>query len=123
MPTKERLRDFIATCERGEFVEALQNFYTDDATMQENDTPPRVGLPALVENEEAMMARARFDVKKAVSFVHDGDRVAINWLFEFEVKGVGRLRMDEIAYQEWRGDRVFRERFYYDPAQRNPLPK
>ena len=25
-------------------------------------------------------------------------------------------RFDEIALQEWRGDRIFRERFFYDPA-------
>ena len=25
-------------------------------------------------------------------------------------------RLDEIATQQWRGDRIFRERFDYDPA-------
>jgi len=28
-------------------------------------------------------------------------------------------RFDEIAYQEWRGDRICRERFFYDPATVN----
>jgi hypothetical protein len=67
MPTPERLRDFIATCERGEFVEALEQFYADDATMRENGEPPRVGLPALIENEKRMLARARFDERRAAS--------------------------------------------------------
>jgi hypothetical protein len=26
-------------------------------------------------------------------------------------------RVDEVALQEWRGDRVFRERFFYDPSK------
>jgi hypothetical protein len=25
-------------------------------------------------------------------------------------------RVDEVALQEWRGDRIFRERFFYDPS-------
>jgi len=25
-------------------------------------------------------------------------------------------RFDEIAWQEWRRDKIFRERFFYDPA-------
>jgi ketosteroid isomerase-like protein len=116
------VRSFIETCERGEFVEALEQFYADDATMQENGEPPRVGLPALIANEKRMLERARFDEKRAASFVVDGDRVAINWVFGFVIEGAGRVRMDELAYQEWRGDKIVRERFYYDPAQRNPVP-
>jgi len=26
------------------------------------------------------------------------------------------LRIDEVALQEWRGDKIFRERFFYDPT-------
>jgi hypothetical protein len=26
-------------------------------------------------------------------------------------------RVDEVALQEWRGDRIFRERFFYDPTK------
>jgi ketosteroid isomerase-like protein len=121
MPTKERLQAFITTCERGEFVEALQGFYAEDATMQENGEPPRVGLPALIQNEKRMLERARFDVRQAASFVLDGDRAAINWVFEMTITGVGRVRMNEMAYQEWRGDKIARERFFYDPAQRKPI--
>jgi hypothetical protein len=27
------------------------------------------------------------------------------------------LRVDEVAQQEWRGDKIFRERFFYDPSR------
>jgi hypothetical protein len=26
-------------------------------------------------------------------------------------------RIDEVALQEWRGNRIFRERFFYDPSR------
>ena len=46
----------------------------------------------------------------------EGDRVAINWIFELTDKSGKVRRIDEVALQEWRGDRIFRERFYYDPS-------
>jgi len=36
--------------------------------------------------------------------------------------GGDRLRMDETAYQLRRGDRIVSERYFYDPAQRQPRP-
>ena len=32
-----------------------------------------------------------------------------------------RLRMDEVAYQLWRGNEIVSERYFYDPAQRLPI--
>jgi len=50
----------------------------------------------------------------------EGDCVVINWVFEFTRADGSQFRMDEIALQRWRGDRVAEERFYYDPAQMKP---
>jgi ketosteroid isomerase-like protein len=46
----------------------------------------------------------------------DGDTVFIHWIFDMVAKDGSIRRLDEIAMQQWRGDRIFRERFYYDPA-------
>ena len=86
------------------------------------DQPPRVGRAAQFANEEAALERMRFDSIKAVSFLVDGDRVAINYCFEMTLTGSGgRLRMDEVAYQLWRGDQIVSERYFFDPAQRLPI--
>ncbi len=58
---------------------------------------------------------------RAVSYLVDGDRVAINYLFEMVTADGARLRMDEVAYQLWQGDRIVSERYFYDPAQRLPI--
>jgi hypothetical protein len=47
----------------------------------------------------------------------NGDRVVIRWVFEFEYLSGKRMRMDEIAYQCWDGDRIAEEKFFYDPVQ------
>ena len=122
MPNRAVVADFIATIERGEFLEALNKFYAEDMTAQENNAPPRVGRAAQQANEEAALKRMRFVKNQAVSYLVDGDRVAINYLFEMVTADGSRIRMDEVAYQVWRGDQIISERYFYDPAQRVPTP-
>jgi len=121
MPSRARVDAFIATIERGEFLEALAEFYAEDMTAQENGLPPRVGRAAQQANEEAALKRMRFDTIRVVSHLVDGDRVAINYVFEMTTNDGQRLRMDEIAYQLWRGESIVHERYFYDPAQRQPI--
>jgi ketosteroid isomerase-like protein len=92
-------------------------------TAQENNQPPRVGRAAQFANEEAALKRMRFDHIKAESYVLDGDRVAIHYAFEMTTVSGDQLRMNEIAYQEWRGEHIVSERYFYDPAQRLPIPQ
>src|SRR3954471_20359743 len=120
MPGRTVVEDFIKTIERGEFLEALDRFYAEDMVAQENEQPPRIGRAAQLVNETAALKRMRFDSINAASYLVDGDRVAINYVFEMTTVNGDRLRMDEIAYQVWRGDRIVSERYFYDPAQRQP---
>ena len=55
MSIKENVQTLIALAEEGKFMEAIQQFYAEDATMQENNAPPRVGLAALLENERSLL--------------------------------------------------------------------
>jgi ketosteroid isomerase-like protein len=118
MPSRERVAALIARVEAGCFVEALQEFYTEDATMQENGQAPRIGLKKLIDHERGVMAAFKeIRTLPVKTWLLDGDSVIINWVFEFTRADGTSLRMDELALQRWRGDRVAEERFYYDPAQ------
>lgn len=117
MPTRERLDDFIAAVESGDHAGAIERYYTEDASMQENAAPPRVGRDGLVAHEEAVLARMTQVTSKAMSRVLDGDRVAIHWIFELTDRSGTVHRVDEVALQEWRGDRIVTERFFYDSAK------
>ena len=123
MPSRAIVEDFIATIERGEFLEAISKFYAEDMTAQENNLPPRIGRQAQIANETGALQRMQFDKIEVQSFVHDGDRVAIHYDFEMSLRdgSGGKLKMQEIAYQLWRGERIVSERYFYDPAQRQPI--
>ena len=43
MPTRARLDEFIAAVVSGDHAGAIERFYTEDASMQENAAAPRVG--------------------------------------------------------------------------------
>ena len=121
MPTTERLESFIAAVEGGAHAKAIEDYYTEDATMRENQAEPRRGRSTLVAQETAVLERTGSVVSTCVRpvLVND-DHVAIHWIFEFAFKGGGRMRMEEIAWQRWEGDRIAEEQFFYDPAQRKP---
>ena len=118
MPSTDRIEGLVARVEAGEFVLAIEDYYTEDATMQENGQPPRVGREALVANERQVLAAFEKTRARCVQPVFAiGDQVVIRWLFEFSTADGREIRLDELAYQRWEGDRIAEERFYYDPVQ------
>lgn len=117
MPTRERVSAFVATVESGRHVEAIEQFYTDDASMQENNAPPRVGRDALVEGERRVLARTTMETEPAGLVLVDGDEVVIRWVFHMTGPDGKRRRLEELSHQTWRGELIWRERFFYDPAQ------
>lgn len=121
MPSAATLDAFIATVEAGRFVEAIERFYADEATMQENHRPPRVGKPALVANERKVIEGTRSVSARCVRPVFvNGEQVVLRWQFEFEDRMGVIARIDELALQLWRGEQIVQEKFFYDPAQMKP---
>ena len=121
MPSAETLERFIARVEQNAHAEALQEFYTANASMQENQAAPRVGRDAHLANERRVIAKAKTIVSKCIRPVFvSGDNVVIRWTFEFEWHDGTATRMEELAYQRWEGERIAEETFFYDPAQRIP---
>jgi hypothetical protein len=121
MPTRETLERFIARVEQNAHVEAVEEFYAEHSTMQENQGPPRVGRGAHAANERKVMARARSVTSQCIRPVFvDGDRIVIRWVFHFEWLDGSSTHMEELAYQRWEGERIVEETFFYDPAQRVP---
>jgi hypothetical protein len=121
MPSPETLQRFIARVEENEHVRAIEEFYTADASMQENQKPPRRGRETLMESERKVMERAKsVDSRCVRPVLVDGDHVVVRWRFRFEWKDGTRTEMEELAWQRWDGERIAEEQFFYDPAQRVP---
>jgi ketosteroid isomerase-like protein len=121
MPTPVTLERFVAMVESNAHAEACEQFYTEHATMQENQGEPRVGRAVHVANERQVMARAESVTSTCVRPVLvDGDHVVIRWIFHFVWRDGTVTHMEELAWQRWEGERIAEETFFYDPAQRVP---
>ena len=121
MPSAETLERFVARVEQNAHAEAIEEFYTVDSSMQENQATPRVGRDTHIANERRVLSRAKTLTSKCVRPVFvNGDKVVIHWIFEFEWLDGTLTRMEELAYQRWEGERIAEEKFFYDPAQLAP---
>jgi hypothetical protein len=121
MPSRDRVLAFVALVEAARYVEALEGFYHPDATMRDNQQPPRVGLARLIADETATMARfAAMKTDPVTDLLIDGDKVMIRWRFTFTPAEGPAMILEEIALQRWAGDRIAEERFFYDPRQTRP---
>ena len=117
MPTRQRVQEFVSYVEQGKFLEAMEEFYADDIIMQENLKPPTVGKAANIERERGFVAWiADLRLSRAAAVVVDGDQVVIHWQSEYVGTDGAHVRYDQLTHQLWRGDRIARERFVYDPT-------
>jgi hypothetical protein len=123
MPSPETLERFIARVEQNAHAEAIEEFYIENASMQENQSAPRVGRANLVKGEQKVMERAKSLTSTCVRpALLNGDHVVIRWIFQFEWQDGSRTVMEELAWQRWEGERIAEETFFYDSAQRVPKP-
>src|SRR5690242_14847017 len=118
MPRRERVAALVAMVEAGKFVEAIESFYAEDATMQENSAAPRGPRERLVAHERGVMkSMEKIQTLPGSTFLVEGDAAVIRWTFVFTRKDGTSFRLEEVAWQRWRGDRIAEERFFYDPTQ------
>ena len=108
---------FVALCEGGRTLEAIERFYADDVVVHENAERARVGREACLGAERdalaasvhapTLRARARAcDEVHGVSFVE--------WTIRFVSPEGHVMRLDEVARQTWSRGRIVEERFYYE---------
>ncbi|MER9327395.1 nuclear transport factor 2 family protein [Mesorhizobium sp. M0488] len=117
MPSRERVEAFLREVVEGSHVTAIADFYHDDATMQENLGVPRSGRDALMAREQSVLDRIqKMHTHPVQIFLVDGDNVAVRWTFDKIDKDGTVRRLEEVALQQWRGDRIAKEQFFYDTA-------
>ena len=117
MPSRALLDEFIAVVEAGDHAGAIERYYTEDSSMQENAAPPRVGRDGLVAHERGVLARMS-------GCLFQGDVVggrgrSRRHSLDFRIDGQIRQGLPDRrgGLQQWRGDKIFRERFFYDPSR------
>ena len=96
----------------------MLRYYAEHASMQENESTPRVGKSALIKHEqEALATIAAMKATCIRPIFLAGDSVVIRWSFEIQDKKGKTVRFEELALQRWEGELMAEEKFFYGPAQ------
>jgi hypothetical protein len=121
MPLPETLERFIMRVEQNAHAEAAAEFYTPNASIQENQSAPRTGRDGQIRRERELLSRVQTLNSVCVRPIFIcGDRVVVRWRFRFQWLDGTVTEIEELAYQRWQGERIAEETFFYDPAQREP---
>lgn len=118
MPTIKKINQFIKAVEETPHYQVIDQFYSENASIQENHSTPKVGKQNLIANEKGIYANAKKVTSKCVRpfFIAD-NKVMIRWKFRFDWKNDTFSEIEEIACQEWENDLIVKEQFFYDPQQ------
>ena len=121
MPKLSTIESFIKAVEQQPHDEVIERFYTENASIQENQNAPRVGRDFLLKYERAALQQAeRVDSICIRPFFQEQNEVMIRWKFKFYWKNNTVSEIEEVAHQVWDGERIQQEHFFYDPQQMIP---
>ena len=118
-PTEE-LAKRIVTAMDDEFNLDLGKFYTEDIVSEEPAGGTVTGLQSLRSKLAGWLAGLRGATWKARHVFVSGKTIAIEWEADVTFKDGRQVKLVEIAIHEVRGDKIFAERFYYDPRALMP---
>ena len=117
MSTRDQVARLVRHVESNRILDAIDEFYADDVSMQDNLDAPVVGKAANRERERAFFGGITVHQNRALSVAVDADQAVIHWLFEFTGGDGKRYKLDQLAHQTWKDGRIVNERFYYDSAR------
>ncbi|MGH7635050.1 MAG: nuclear transport factor 2 family protein [Gemmatimonadaceae bacterium] len=103
--------------EGGNFIDAIDCLYADDAESFDTGGICTSGKPALLDKERNFLATiAQWHAHQALDVIVDDMLVAIHWHFELTRRTGERITLEEIALQRWRGTgvdaRIVQEKYF-----------
>ena len=117
MPNLNQLNHLIELVKQNKAIEAYKKFYHDDVVVQEANFPPRIGLAASIDHvSQGKDSTKEIHEVSTPKILVDGDHSIIEWHAEWTITNGTRIRVEEVALQTWRDDKICHERFFYDPT-------
>jgi ketosteroid isomerase-like protein len=98
----------------GKAMEAFEELYHDDVVMQENSDPEFRGKAVNRKREiEFFSSVEAFHDGRVLAWAVHGDVSFSEWVMEVSLKGVGRIKLEQVAVRRWRDGKIVHERFYH----------
>ena len=111
---QERLEDLFSYIRQGRIVDALNEFYTVDTVMQENDQPPTVGRAANLERERAFVNSVREWQRFDVTAKGYGEDVTFyETVMDWITTDGTPVHVEQVVVAKWRDGKIAHERYYH----------
>ena len=110
-----RIHELLEYVRNGRIMDAMGEFYAEDAVMEEPAYGKTVGLAANLERERKFVESVREFKGFEARNVGVGERVSFyeNVMDWVDVNG-NAMHVEQVSVAEWRDGKIVRERFYYD---------
>ncbi len=110
----ERVLELNQWVAGGRALEAMDEFYSETVSMQENTEPPTVGRAANLEREKAFLAGvAEWRAYQVVAAAAEGDVTFTETVMEFLASDGSEVRIEQTTRARWQDGRIVDERFYH----------
>ena len=112
---QDRLEDLFSYIREGRILDAINEFYAEDAVMQENNLPPTVGRKANLEREKQFLSTVkewqRFDVTaKGVGEDVTFYETVMDWV---TTDGTP-VHVEQVVVTKWQDGKIINERYYHN---------
>ena len=111
-----RLEDLFSYIREGRILDAINDFYAEEAVMQENNLPPTVGREANLEREKQFLDTVkewnRFDVNaKGIG----EDVTFYETVMDWTTTDGTPVHVEQVIVAKWQDGKIVSERFYHNP--------
>ncbi len=112
----ENVHNLAEMISHGKLMEAFEEYYADNVSMQENEGDIRTGKDANRAAEKAFVGGITKINEINMLTIAVGDNVSVlEYHFDVEHKDYGRINKNQVAIQIWQNNKIISEKFYYDP--------
>jgi ketosteroid isomerase-like protein len=115
MSVKEKITDVYNHIQKGTALDAFEKYYADDVTMVLEDGTAVEGKDANRKREHEFFGSVEsfngMDVVSITANEEDGSTAVESWM-DVTFKGGNRMKLEQVATQDWEDGKIVRERFY-----------
>ncbi|MBD2754271.1 nuclear transport factor 2-like protein [Spirosoma validum] len=106
--------------EANQTIKAMERFYADDVTMQENEDPLRIGKAICLQHERYNLSGLiELKAKLLHQAINETTGVVFSeWYMEATYLSGKRFSVTEVSVQHWRNELIYKEKFYYNKLNR-----
>lgn len=113
---QDRLENLFSYIGAGRILDAINEFYAEEAVMQENNLPPTVGREVNWEREKQFLSTVkewqRFDVlAKAIGEGVTFYETVMDWV---TTDGTP-VHVEQVVVAKWVDGKIIHERYYHNP--------